>query len=99
MVVCRLILICICAASFSVLAADGVCAFQGANPLRIGETATGSIDNNTFRHVYVFEARVDDLVAITMSRVSGDLDPLLVLTDEQGGILALSDETALEQTR
>lgn len=92
MVVCRLILICICAASFSVLAADGVRAFQGANPLRIGETATGSIDNNTFRHVYVFEARVDDLVAITMSRVSGDLDPLLVLTDEQGGILALSDD-------
>ncbi len=92
MVLCRTILALICAASFGMWAAGSALAFQGADSLRMGETVTGTIDDGAFRHVYAFDAQGDVLVAITMSRASGDLDPLLVLTDEQGAILAMSDD-------
>ena len=86
------ILACVCIAIVGALTSNPTFAYQGANPLRMGEPVTGTIDGDTFRHVYAFDARIDDVVAVTMSRLDGDLDPYLVLTDEQGAVLALSDD-------
>jgi hypothetical protein len=65
---------------------------QGGVPLNFGEPVTDVLDNDVFRHVYFFTGQVDDVVAISMTRNDGDLDPYLLLTDEQGAILALSDD-------
>ncbi len=65
---------------------------QGGIPLAFDDPVTGSLDGAVFRQVYVFEGRVDDLIALSMEPVAGDLDPFLLLTDEQGAILAVSDD-------
>lgn len=68
---------------------------QGAGNLVFGEKATGAISDDSFRQLYAFDGRENDVIAITMTRVSGDLDPYLILTDENGAILALSDDNGI----
>lgn len=65
---------------------------QGGIPLNYGEAVTGSLDDELFRQVYVFTGQAEEVVAINMERIEGDLDPYLLLTDEQGSILAVSDD-------
>lgn len=65
---------------------------QGAGNLVFGEKAAGVISDDGFRALYAFDGRENDVIAITMTRVSGDLDPYLILTDEYGEIVALSDD-------
>lgn len=65
---------------------------QGWLPLEPGETVSGTLDDDSFRQVYTFDGQMNEVVAISMTRQSGDLDPYLLLTDEQGRILALSDD-------
>jgi hypothetical protein len=66
--------------------------FQGGTPLSFGESASGTLDDKTFRQIYTFEGNADEVITVTMSRIEGDLDPYLLLTDEQGTILAFSDD-------
>lgn len=69
---------------------------QGSSTLVFGEPVTGTLDNERFRHVYAFDGLEGDIVTISMDRLGGDLDPYLLLTDEQGNILALSDDEGTE---
>lgn len=66
--------------------------YQGGIPLVFGEPVSGLLDDEFFRQVYVFDGRVEEVIALSMSSDDGDLDPYLLLTDEQGTILALSDD-------
>ncbi len=65
---------------------------QGGTPLVFGEAVSGTLDDDVFREVYMFVGQADDIIAIRMDRLDGDLDPFLLLTDEQGNILAISDD-------
>lgn len=65
---------------------------QGGNTLTLDEPVTGTLDNTTYRTIYVFNGVANQVIALTMTRLSGDLDPYLLLTDDQGHILALSDD-------
>jgi hypothetical protein len=66
--------------------------YQGGIPLNFDQPVTGALDDQTFRQVYAFTGQADEVVAISMSQTDGDLDPYLLLTDERGNILALSDD-------
>jgi hypothetical protein len=66
--------------------------YQGGVPLDYDQPVTGTLDNQTFRQVYTFTGRADDVVAISMTQTSGDLDPYLLLTDDLGNILGWSDD-------
>ncbi len=46
-----------------------------------GDTISGSIDDNNPIRLYCFEGEAGDQVTIRMEASSGDLDPLLILTD------------------
>lgn len=70
--------------------ADGLA--QGSRPITIGQPVIGTVDNQTFRQVYVFTGTADEVVAINMTQIDAALDPFLLLTDERGNILALSDD-------
>jgi hypothetical protein len=76
----------------SVFVAYASPALQGGQPLQIGEPVTGTLDDDTFRQVYTFLGQAQDVIAVSLARTSGDLDPYLLLTDEQGTILAVSDD-------
>ncbi len=64
----------------------------GGGQLLFGETVTDTLDDANFRRVYGFSAQANDVISLSMARLSGDLDPFLLLTDEHGAILALSDD-------
>lgn len=65
---------------------------QGSNALRFGERVTGNLDHNEFRRLYVFDGRANEVISLVMTRLNGDLDPYLIVTNEDGTILALSDD-------
>lgn len=65
---------------------------QNGGTLPFDETVTDTLDDASFRHLYAFDGLENEVVSLTMIRVSGDLDPYLLLTDETGSILALSDD-------
>ncbi len=65
---------------------------QGGTPLVVDQAATGQINDESFRQIYTFWGAADEVIALTMNRVDGDLDPFLLLTDDHGTILALSDD-------
>jgi hypothetical protein len=69
--------------------------FQGGIPLNYDQAVTGTLDDQTFRQVYTFDGHADDVVAISMTQTSGDLDPYLLLMDDLGNILARSDDDGL----
>ncbi|MBN1564177.1 MAG: PPC domain-containing protein [Anaerolineae bacterium] len=65
---------------------------QGAISISFGDLASGVLDDESFRQIYAFDGQAEDMIAITLARTEGDLDPVLLLTDEQGVILAVSDD-------
>jgi hypothetical protein len=66
---------------------------QGDNTLTLGQASNGVLDDTTFREIYVFNGEANQVVAFTMTRLSGDLDTYLLFTDDQGRVLALSDDS------
>jgi len=60
--------------------------------VQAGQPVTGTIGGDSHRYIYIFAGQEDELISISMSRLSGDLDPLLLLTDSDGAILTLSDD-------
>lgn len=65
---------------------------QGGSTLDFGEKATGTLDDALFRQLYAFDGRENEVISVVMTRLNGDLDPYLVVTNESGAILALSDD-------
>ncbi|MFC1959197.1 PPC domain-containing protein [Chloroflexota bacterium] len=73
------------------VAGRGVYAQDGSR-LSYGEILQGRITDDTSRQVYYFEARRGDVVSVQLTAVDGNLDPLLMLADNDGNMLALADD-------
>lgn len=59
-----------------------------------GGIISGRINNNSPRAVYYFDGLRGEVVSITLSATSGDLDPVLTLLDAAGQIIISRDDTA-----
>ncbi len=62
--------------------------------LTYGQTVTGRITNEAFRVVYTFEGRKGDIVDVLLRRTDGNLDPVLILADDQNNLIARNDDSA-----
>lgn len=65
---------------------------DGNVELTFGEPVTGVLNDESFRRVYVLRVRADDRLTITLEWAAGDLDPLLLLMNQHGAIVAASDD-------
>jgi hypothetical protein len=54
---------------------------SGDVPLRDGEAVTGTISNDRFALFYRFTGQAGETVTLRAERITGDLDPMLVLRD------------------
>ena len=67
-------------------------------PLRYGESKTAVISHRQYQRFYVFSARQDDLITISMERGgSGELDSYLILADERFSPLFEDDDSGSGQ--
>jgi hypothetical protein len=57
-----------------------------------GETLSGSLDDDHYRQLYVFNGRQGEIVTISMITTEGDLDPYISLVDSTGRGVAFSDD-------
>jgi hypothetical protein len=60
--------------------------------LHYGDTAVGEISDDQFSVEYTFEARAGDVIGIQLTRISGDLDTLVVLRGPAGSEIASNDD-------
>ena len=65
---------------------------DSGSALRYGESVINSITDTQPQLYYIFRARRGDIVAIQMRRVSGDLDPVLQLVNQNSFIVAQNDD-------
>ena len=72
--------------------ANGGSHLQSGAEAQAGQVISATIGEDSYRHIYVFASQTDEVISISMSRLSGDLDPLLLLISSDGVILALSDD-------
>ncbi|GAB4462128.1 MAG: hypothetical protein Kow00120_29080 [Anaerolineae bacterium] len=75
-----------------VLSAGMGAAMAQESLLSYGDTATGVIDDATPEHGYHFRAEAGDMVTVALNARSGDLDPMLILTDARGATLTQDDD-------
>ncbi|PJF30709.1 MAG: hypothetical protein CUN51_06915 [Candidatus Thermofonsia Clade 1 bacterium] len=61
-------------------------------PLRYDEAAVRELNDAQPQHIYTFGALRGDLITIRMTRISGDLDSVLILADAEGNVLLINDE-------
>ena len=59
---------------------------------------TGTLDTNVIQQFYTFRAAAGDVINIQMSKVNGDLDPHLALTDNLGNVIAFNEDNLLIAT-
>jgi hypothetical protein len=57
-----------------------------------GDTVEGTLDDQRYEAVYLFNAEAGDVVTITMARTSGTLDATLSLVNSAGRTLATNDQ-------
>lgn len=67
---------------------------DSGSALRYGDSLINSITDAQPQLYYSFRARRGDIVAIQMRRVSGDLDPVLQLVNQNSLIVAENDDVA-----
>jgi Bacterial pre-peptidase C-terminal domain/Bacterial SH3 domain len=70
-----------------------------AQAMNYGDTVTGIINNDVYALIYSFDGQAGDIVNITMTRQSGDLDSLLILLDPDGNTIAANDDMPGIDTR
>lgn len=63
-----------------------------AQPIAVGDTVTGFIDNTNFYQAYSFEAQANVLYTVIVEAVSGSLDTTLQILDEQGRLVRVNDD-------
>lgn len=63
------------------------------NPIAIGSTITGVIDDATPEVVYGFQAEAGTIINITLNSTDSALDPYLILRDGNGNTLAENDDS------
>jgi hypothetical protein len=64
----------------------------GATPLRYGDSVVLDLGNDQYQHIFTFGALRGDIINVAMQRISGDLDPTLILADAKGNVLLISDD-------
>ncbi len=63
-------------------------------PIGYGQTATGQLSSAQPEVLYIFSGQAGDVITITLERVDGLIDPLLVLIDEsQTNVLAVDNDS------
>ncbi len=70
----------------------GVTGSPAGTFLRYGDNTVGEVTADQPEAVYGFTAKRGDLIKITLQRISGDLDPALILADASGNVVAVNDE-------
>ncbi|MBN8618321.1 MAG: PPC domain-containing protein [Anaerolineae bacterium] len=63
-----------------------------STPINLSTTLTGAITNTQPYQVYGFEGQAGQVVSIQMNAVSGSLDTLLLLVDQNGNIVTENDD-------
>lgn len=58
----------------------------------LGFEYTGSLTDTNYEAFFVFEASAGDELEVSMDRISGDLDPLLLVMNSDGEIIAENDD-------
>ena len=68
-------------------------ASQGGDPLMVyGQTITDTINEEVYARFYQFSGRANDEIVVRVERLTGSLDPILVLRDADERNLALNDD-------
>lgn len=68
-------------------------ASQGGDTLILyGQNLTGTINDDVYAQFYQFVGRQGDQVAISVDKLTGDLDPIVVLRDDADNNLAANDD-------
>jgi len=65
---------------------------EAAAPIAVGQTLTGTLDSTRYAASYVLALQAGQTVAISMERLSGDLDPYLFLYGPDGAEVAANDD-------
>ncbi len=66
--------------------------FVGLTRIAYGDTVAGTLTGEDYFQTYVFQGRADERLVITLDRVNGDLDPMIVLLDSQINTIAQNDD-------
>lgn len=80
------------------IAPAGVLAQDGASQLvftklQDGETITSDLTRSAGANLYVFDGSEGDVVTVSMTQITEDLDPLLVLLGPAGEVIAADDDS------
>lgn len=63
-------------------------------PLTFGAPVAGFITSGQPYQTYTFTGQAGDIVSVAMNATSGSLDPLLLVVDPNGGVIASNDDAA-----
>jgi hypothetical protein len=88
------LMICLLMLAIPVRAQDLTPTPSGDQNLAYGLGSTGIIDDSTPRRVYSFEGLRGEFISLTLRASSGDLDPVLLVLDSAGTVLAQRDDSA-----
>lgn len=66
---------------------------QAAFPIKVGETIQGDISNDNYNRYYAFDAKANDLITVRMSRINGNLDSFLILSNAGLQQLSADDDS------
>lgn len=74
------------------IAADPKIEASGTTSIRYGENVVDELTDAQYERYYAFGALRGDMITITMQRISGDLDAMLILADSQGNVIRIDDD-------
>jgi hypothetical protein len=67
-------------------------------PITYEALVEGEISNEQYGYAYTFTGTAGDLISVQLNATSGDLDTLLVLTDNFGGLITRNDDDIAAST-
>lgn len=65
---------------------------QDNNRITPGQTVSGTLTDAQFRQLYIFTGEAGQVISIALTATEGDLDPYLLLLNNQNQVLAVSDD-------
>lgn len=65
---------------------------QDSNRLTPGQTVSGILTDSQFRQLYLFSGESGQVISIALTATDGDLDPYLLLMNNQNQVMAVSDD-------
>ncbi|NJL95004.1 MAG: hypothetical protein HC915_15420 [Anaerolineae bacterium] len=61
-------------------------------PLSYDQAVSGEVTTEAFQQLYAFEGAQGEVITLSLTTLEGDLDPVLLLLDQDGGLLGWSDD-------